>query len=160
VTQGDVWKPYPSDPRYEVSVNGLVRMVGAKPRKPSVTPTGYHVIVYRLPSGKPVGRYVHRMVMETFVGQCPNGMSVSHINGDNSDNRLDNLVYETHKNNVSRKVSHGTYTAGANHHTAKLSASDVTAIRLSSQSCAKLAKILGVSASTISRVRRGVHYAS
>lgn len=34
---------------------------------------------------------VHRLVLETFVGPCPEGHDADHINGDREDNRLANL---------------------------------------------------------------------
>ena len=44
--------------------------------------------------------YVHRLVMETFVGECPDGMEVCHNDGDSSNNRLDNLRYDTRHENM------------------------------------------------------------
>lgn len=42
---------------------------------------------------------VHRLVLETFVGQCPEGMECDHVNRDRSDNRLQNLRWVPHKEN-------------------------------------------------------------
>ena len=36
---------------------------------------------------------VHRLVLETFVGECPEGFTVDHINRIRDDNRLKNLRY-------------------------------------------------------------------
>lgn len=149
-----MWKTYPNDERYEVSDKGLVRMKGRSPRKPSVTPTGYHVVVFSIPGKRPKGRYVHRMVMETFVGPCPKGHETSHLNGDNSDNRLKNLKYETPKENQARKVQHGTDYSGARNPAAKLTESQIVKIRASEESESVLAKRMGVSRATIGRARR------
>ncbi len=150
-----MWKEYPNDPRYEVSTEGQVRMKGRQPRKPSVTPTGYHVIVFSNPGTKHIGRYVHRMVLETFVGSCPEGLEVSHLNGDNSDNRLSNLRYESKKANHARKVGHQTDYNGARNPAAKLTDQQVREIRESRAPESALAKIYGVTRSTIGRARRG-----
>ncbi|MCI0350747.1 MAG: NUMOD4 motif-containing HNH endonuclease [Acidobacteriales bacterium] len=43
---------------------------------------------------------VHRIVLFAFVGPCPDGMQVNHINGDKADNRLSNLEYVTPSQNT------------------------------------------------------------
>lgn len=48
--------------------------------------------------------YVHRLVMLAFVGECPDGHQVNHINGDKSDNRLVNLEYITPKQNIRHSI--------------------------------------------------------
>ena len=149
------WKTYQKDQRYEVSLLGQVRMKGKTARKPSVTPTGYHVIVFSVPSKKHVGRYVHRMVMETFVGPCPDKMEVSHLNGDKSDNRLVNLRYESAKDNHARKIEHKTDFNGARNPAARLTMHQVKEIRESNSPQSVFAKKFGVSVATIGRARRG-----
>ena len=37
--------------------------------------------------------YVHQLVAEAFIGPCPRGQKVVHLNGIFSDNRLVNLAY-------------------------------------------------------------------
>lgn len=51
---------------------------------------------------------VHRLVAETFLGPCPEGMHVAHLNGVAHDNRLENLAYKTPKENAADKKVHGT----------------------------------------------------
>ena len=36
-------------------------------------------------------RSIHRLVLETFVGACPEGMEAQHWNDNRGDNRLENL---------------------------------------------------------------------
>lgn len=43
---------------------------------------------------------VHRLMMEAFYGKCPNGYVVDHIDGDPSNNRLNNLRYLTSVDNT------------------------------------------------------------
>lgn len=47
--------------------------------------------------------------MEAFVGPCPEGMEVCHNNGDCTDNRLENLRYDTKSANMLDRVRHGTH---------------------------------------------------
>jgi hypothetical protein len=50
---------------------------------------------------------VARLVLLVFVGPCPPGSEASHINGIRSDNRINNLVWETHSENIRRAVKQG-----------------------------------------------------
>ena len=43
---------------------------------------------------------IHRLVMEAFIGPCPDGIQVNHKDGDKSNNRLDNLEYMTQSENM------------------------------------------------------------
>lgn len=49
--------------------------------------------------------YIHRLVMLTFVGECPFGYEIDHINGNKADNRLCNLRYVTHKENINNPIT-------------------------------------------------------
>ena len=44
--------------------------------------------------------YVHKLVIETFLGPRPDGMEIDHINRNYLDNRLCNLRYVTKKENM------------------------------------------------------------
>lgn len=51
---------------------------------------------------------VHRLVLEAFIGPCPDGMVGCHTDGDPLNNRLDNLRWDTPSNNNRDKRAHGT----------------------------------------------------
>ncbi len=51
---------------------------------------------------------IHRLVLMAFVGPCPNGMECCHYNDIADDNRLDNLRWDTRKNNHVDMIRHGT----------------------------------------------------
>jgi len=55
-----------------------------------------------------VSYHVHQLVLSAFVGPRPAGMEVRHLNGDPSDNRLENLAYGTRKDNANDMRLHGT----------------------------------------------------
>jgi hypothetical protein len=131
-----------ADSRYEISDLGQVRRAAnQKLRKPSCTPAGYQVIVISRPKQKHLGVYVHREVMRAFVGPCPDGFQVSHKNGNNTDNRLENLCYETPTKNIQRKSHHGTQTFGESHAASKLTWCEVQTIRRLRASDLKLKEI-------------------
>lgn len=74
-------------------------------------------------------RRVHRVVLEAFVGRCPNGMNCCHKDGDKSNNRLDNLRWDTQRANALDKRKHGTDNRGTKHWNSKLTEDDIREIR-------------------------------
>lgn len=95
------WRPLPE---YGVDVSDLgnIRITGTN-REPAISlARGY----------KQIGRWsgaitVHRLVMLAFVGPCPEGNEVDHINGIRDDNRLVNLRYVTRSQNINGSVERG-----------------------------------------------------
>jgi hypothetical protein len=67
----------------------------------------YGLLAVKLPLART--RKIHRLVMEAFVGPCPENMEVCHWNGIPSDNRLENLRYDTHSANMQDAIRHGSY---------------------------------------------------
>jgi len=55
---------------------------------------------------------IHKLVLEAFVGKCPDGMETYHIDSDPTNNRLENLKWDTHKNNVAESIRRGTFYYG------------------------------------------------
>jgi len=73
--------------------------------------------------------YVHRLVLEAFVGPCPEGMEACHNNGDSEDNRLVNLRWDTKVANEKDKERHGTKPVGLQVGGARFSAADIAEMR-------------------------------
>jgi hypothetical protein len=51
---------------------------------------------------------VHRLVLLAFVGPCPAGHEVLHLNHQPADNRLENLRYGTRSENIAMDWAVGT----------------------------------------------------
>lgn len=56
---------------------------------------------------------VHSLVLKAFVGPRPDGMEAAHLDNNRSNNRSDNLIWCTRKENHSHKKIHGTQQHGA-----------------------------------------------
>lgn len=101
----EVWVDVPGYEKYEVSSFGRIR---TKPKilKPHSLPHTAHMLVSL---GAKRRDYVHRIVMESFVGRDPNRPWVNHKDGDPTNNRLDNLEWCTPGENIAdgwRRGSH------------------------------------------------------
>lgn len=55
---------------------------------------------------------VHTLVLNAFVGPAPAGQECRHLDGDNGNNKLDNLCWGTPKQNAADRKKHGTQTGG------------------------------------------------
>ena len=51
--------------------------------------------------------FVHRLVLEAFVGPAPTGMEACHWDDDPTNNHIDNLRWDTRKNNMVDMVRNG-----------------------------------------------------
>jgi hypothetical protein len=52
--------------------------------------------------------YVHRLILETFIGPCPPGMECRHLDGNPENNKLENLKWGTRLENINDRKLHGT----------------------------------------------------
>lgn len=105
--------------------------------------------------GRPLNVALHRIVMETFVGPCPEGLQVAHLNGRRDDPRLTNLAYVTAAENNNHKLAHGTTQRGEQNPAAKITADDVRDIRASKAPYPVLSAKYGLTRCHISDIRRG-----
>lgn len=112
---------------------GATRRVGERWRrlKGHTNRDGYKVItLYRHLGGKVHTLSVHRLVLEAFVGPCPEGMECRHgPDHDKLNNNLMNLRWGTHQENVTDSVLNGRHTRGSNQPQAKLTEDDIPIIR-------------------------------
>lgn len=104
---------------------------------------------------------LHRLVLEAFVGPCPEGMVCRHKNGNSKDNRLSNLAWGTYEENEKDKHTHGTRHTGENHHNAVLRNSDISKIHREynkGKSVPELSKKYNTCIPTIWKIIRGESY--
>ena len=157
----EIWKDIPGyEGKYQASSLGRIRsldrqvgtpgLVGGKFMKgrvlrPGPTKSGHLYVV--LGHGAP-GTPVHQLIARTFIGPRPDGTEVCHNDGDPTNNRIENLRYDTRTNNIL-----DVYRAGKRWR--KLSLEDVKAILNEPPTVTgvSLAKKYGVSEQVISKVR-------
>lgn len=110
------WLPVPGfEGFYQVSDQGRVRAVAHRHGSPrsllAATPdsVGYRSVKLRKPGVREVRRRVHRLVAAAFIGPCPPGQEVRHLDGDKLNCLLVNLAYGTRSENQRDTVSHGNH---------------------------------------------------
>jgi hypothetical protein len=72
---------------------------------------------------------VHALILEAFVGPRPPGHHACHNNGDRTDNRPENLRWDTVAGNCADKKAHGTHVEGGSVGTSVLSDDQVMETR-------------------------------
>ena len=65
--------------------------------KPSLKDGYPYVTLFQ--NNKRYYKSIHRLILETFRGKCPEEMEACHNNGNKLDNNITNLRWDTHKNN-------------------------------------------------------------
>ncbi len=86
-------------PGYWVCENGEVIGKQGRVLKGKITWDGYREVVLS-DSGRRRSVRVHRLVMECFVGECPEDMQVNHKDGNKLNNALSNLEYVSGTENI------------------------------------------------------------
>lgn len=130
----EIWKTIPEYEDYEVSNLGRVKSHkkwndGKQERflKPKLENTGYLKICLNK-NNKTKYFYIHRLVLLCFIGK--NKFSVNHKNGIKTDNKLTNLEYATHSENMKHSFKMGLHNLKGEKNTqAKLNGNQVVKIR-------------------------------
>ncbi len=162
------WKRIEWTPNYEVSSHGRVRRITngswtypgkilAKRR----SQRGY--VRYALSTdGERREVQAHRLVAEAFLRPRPDGTEVNHKNGIPDDNRVENLEWVSHQENLKHAVRLGLFhphgMKGEDHPRAKLNEVEVKEIRHllreGTQTQEKIAGLYGVTQSNISYIKQ------
>lgn len=166
------WRPVPGfEGCYEVSDDGRVRSLDRRVRTATGTRLvqGQQILCRTNDKGY---RHVHlsrdnkvrvwricRLVLETFRGKAPTPKyEASHLNGDRSDDRVENLVWETHQENQSRIKQHGTSPLGERHGNSLLTRDQVLTIKgqlAAGEEHEKIASAFGISRSAVGDINTG-----
>ena len=106
--------------------------------------------------------FIHQLVLLSFIGIRPNGLITRHIDGNNKNNNLKNLNYGTPMENSLDRKKHKTYIAkkGIENPCSALDKKDIFLIKKmrGKNTQSEIAKLIGVSRTTIYRVLSGKRY--
>lgn len=162
----EVWKDIPGyEGKYQASTLGRIRSLdqyvrcgnegkGIRLRKgkvlrPGPIKTGHLYVAVNGRKGN--GVPVHQLVARTFIGERPAGMDVCHNDGDPTNNRVENLRYDTRTNNILDVYKQGKRWR-------KLSALDVIAMRKlhrEGRTATSLAEQYGISVGSACKAIKG-----
>lgn len=124
------WKDIPGHLGYEASIHGEIRSwwvrgrshYAARPRLLKLTPntkSGYLYAMLVTEHGRK-NVPVHLLVLNTFKGPCPPGHEGRHFPyNDKANNKLSNLSWSTHQENMIDREWHGTVPRGETHYMRK-----------------------------------------
>lgn len=179
----EVWKNIPGFEEYQTSnfgnVRSLDRYINQKSRKannythkrfikgrllkPYIIWSNNKYPHYAITIGRRKKFLVHRLILLTFIGECPKGMECCHNDGDGLNNKLENLRWDTAANNQMDRYKHGTITygclIGSAHPCSVLKEEDILYIRSTPNykgKCTEMAKKYNVAMSTISSILQGL----
>ena len=167
------WKPVKgSDGWYEVNNQGEVRSWisgnkhkrtrSKKPRllKAAIGPNGRPQVSVIYNFKRRIKR-IHLLVAESFLGLRPDKMMCCHKNGNNQDNRADNLYWGTQKENMADARRHGTLTVGSKNARAVIDEAMAmkikTAIKNGMRNC-NIARNLNVTLSIVEKIKDGTRW--
>ena len=164
----DLWREIPGwEGFYEVSRLGEVRSMtrrvphgrgfdmirGAQHLKLHTKPKGY-LAAKLMRAGEQSHRFVHCLVLEAFVGPRPDGQQCRHLDGNPANNKLENLVWGSAKENASDRVAHGT-SKGQRNPNAQITAFQAFMLQTSPLGATALAKASGISVHLINGIKCG-----
>lgn len=134
----ETWKDLPGwEGYYAVSTEGRVKRLAGSPRckvdrvlKLMPNPRGYLTVSPVRQGWKQRPMMAHRLVLETFCDRPTPKHLPNHINGIKTDNRLENLEWVTHAQNIQHAYDTGLHRKykGSEASAAKLNEADVVAI--------------------------------
>lgn len=158
----EIWKAIPSLPEYIACPDGRVMCIPRIGKMPNGGPRYFGVVPTRgvLSEGRLGFFYkgknyrVARLICEAFNGPPPDGAFCLHLDEDATNNRAENLMWGTQKENLAAPGFRA-YLKRRGAPAAKITEEQARRIKYGHGSCAGLAREYGISAATVSNIRAG-----
>lgn len=123
-------------------------------------PAGYKFIGITTDFG-PKYKHVHRLVAQTFIPNPENLPEVNHIDGNKSNNRVQNLEWVTRSQNAQHAMDNGINTnRGVTHTRSKLTAEQIKEIRIIKGKYRDIGKVYGICAQSVCNIKNQKTYKS
>lgn len=150
-SDGSVWSCWKRTQRRAVATSTPLQRLS-----PGINTGGYPFVrlKYRGTTFQVIRR-VPRLVLEAFVGACPDGQQAMHRDGNKSNNAIANLSWGTPKENADDRNAHGTTARGIKIGTAKIDESQAVQILELRRECRSLQSIadqFGISKRQVGRI--------
>ena len=145
-------------PEYSVTDDGRIWSEKSKKFLKPFECLGNYLAVNLCKNRKFNRHFIHRLVLETFTGPCPEKMECRHLDGNPQNNHFRNLCWGTRKENTVDRELHNRTARGARIGNSKLSTQDILEIKRLYKTghwlYRELAEVYGVAKSTIGQVVR------
>ena len=162
----EIWKTIENFENYEISNLGRVKSLEKKTSfgigykiypetflKHWIDKKGYHYVDLRN-NNKRTRFLVHRLVALFFLDNLNNKPQINHIDGDKSNNKLENLEWNTAKENINHAIKNGlNKNHGIYNYKSKLTNHQVEEIRKSSLKQRELSFIYKISQTCVSGIK-------
>ena len=135
----EIWKDIPRYlGTYQASNYGNIKRIRASWRNiskagrilsPMTHSAGYKVVTLADSNGRYNPEYVHRLVLEAFIGPCPDQCECNHKDSNKRNNPLENLEWVSHFRNMEHNTETTGRMRGSRNCNAKLDEDKVISIR-------------------------------
>lgn len=143
------WLPIAEYPNYLISSEGRLARSGFSRRPVPVHECRGYLRVTLTSNSKSRAIAVHRLVLEAFIGPCPEGYIGLHNNDDRRDNRVTNLRWGTYKENSADAKRNGRV---------KVADEIVRSLRSSTKTDLELAQEMNMSETAVFNARYAISY--
>ncbi len=149
-------KNIPNYPLYSASSLGyIINNKSKRILKESVLNSGYKQVTL-CKDGTAINKLVHRIIAMVFLDNIENKAQVNHINGVKSDNRLENIEWNTRSENQKHSIKIGLrHTRGENNSQKKLTSEIVIFIFNDKRKYKEISEQYNISIPTVSDIKRG-----